>query len=169
MKLATYLLLLIGFTQLYSQNINLEQLTLWRQTNYKIVDEELLKMGWEKSISKETEDIYRNDQYFLNKGSKNEKVLTLMYTNDYKLENNCISYNAIKDQNFDNFLNQIKSSDYKEFKSNKNENVISDYYQSDKLTVIASILKGIDEQMQEIKFYTIYLSTSIDYHNSHKD
>ncbi len=169
MKLATYLLLLICFNQLYAQNISLEQLTVWRKTNYKIVEKELIKMGWEKSISKETEGNYRSNEYFLDKGSKDEKVLTLMYTNDYELENNCISYNAVKGEDFDNFENQIKSTDYKKFKSNKSERVISDYYKSDKFTVIISILNGTNDKMQKTQFFTIYLSNNEDYSKSHKD
>ena len=164
MKLTTYLFLLIGFNQLYSQNVSLGQLTEWQKTNYKIVENELLKIGWEKGKTEKSEDIYRNDKYFLNKGSENEKVLTLMYRTDYKLENNSLSYNAVKSYDYDNFIESLKSSGYKKFKS-KNGNVISDYYRSDKLTVITSVLKGIDE----FKFITIYLCTNEEYPKSHRE
>ena len=164
MKLETYLFLLIGFSQLYSQNVSLEQLTLWRKTNYKIVEKELLKNGWEKGTTEKSEGIYRNDNYFLNKGSQNEKVLTLMYTTNYKLENNCISYNAVKDQSYDNFIKQIKVSGYKQFKST-NVNVISDYFRNDKLTVIVSVLEG----MSQFKFITIYMCTNKEYSKSHRE
>ena len=53
MRFSIFLFLFIGLTHLYSQNIDLNQLTKLRETNYKIVDKELLKMGWEKTISKE--------------------------------------------------------------------------------------------------------------------
>lgn len=163
MKFSILLFLFFGLTPLYSQNIDLNQLTKLRETNYKIVDKELLKMGWEKTISKELNDNYKNDLYFLNKGSNNEKVLTLIYTSDYELKNNTISYNTIKDKCYDEFISQIKSSGYILFKTNRNENIISDYYESDTITIVISVLKGVDSQMQKIDFVTIYLSTNEDY------
>ena len=169
MKSTIYLILLIGLNNLYSQNIDLTQLALWRETNYKIVETQLLKLNWEKSVSNEPTDNYRNDQYSLNKGSKNEKGLALMYTDDYKIENNTLRYESSKNGDYDNFVNQIKSSGYKLIKTKKNERVVSDYYRSDKITVIISILKGIDEQMQEIEFFSVHLSTNEDYFRSHKD
>lgn len=87
-----------------------------------------------------------------------------MYTTDYKLEDNCISYNAVKDQDYDNFIEQINSSGYKKFKST-NGNVISDYYKNDKFTVIASLLEG----MEKFKFITIYICTNKEYSKSHRE
>lgn len=164
MKLAIYIFLLVGFNQLYSQNISLEQLTKWRNTNYKVLEKELGKIGWEKAVTEKSEDIYRNDNYFLNKGSQNEKVLTLTYTEDYKLENNCISYNAAKEQEYDNFIKQIKTFGYKQFKST-NGNVISDYYRNEKYTIIVSVIEGINQ----FKFITIYICTNEDYSKSHRE
>lgn len=163
MRFSIFLFLFIGLTHLYSQNIDLNQLTKLRETNYKIVDKELLKMGWKKTISKELINNYKSDLYFLNKGSNNEKVLTLIYSSDYELKNNTISYNTIKDKFHDDFISQIKSSGYILFKTNRNENVISDYYESDTITIVISVLKGIDSQMQNIDFVTIYLATNEDY------
>lgn len=168
MKSTIYIFLFIGFTHLYSQNVNLKQLIQWRQTNYEIVDKELLKMGWKKSIPKAT-DNYKECLYFLNKGSINEKVLRLMYTVDYELKSNTISYSIAKDVYYDDLINQIKSRGFSLFKSIKSENVISDYYKSDTITIIVSVLKGIDQQMREIQFLTIYLSTNEDYYQSHKE
>jgi hypothetical protein len=168
MKLTTCIFLFIGFTHLYSQNIDLNQLVLWRGTNYKIVDQELLKMGWEKSIPKEDINNYKNNLYFLNKGSNNEKVLTLICTDDYEIKNNSLSYNSVKNENYDDFINQIISLGYVRFKSVKNGNVISEYYKSKEITIVVSVLKGIDKQMQEMDFLTVNLSTNEDYDKSHK-
>ena len=164
MKLAAYIFLVIGFNQLYSQNVSLEQLTKWRKTSYKVVEKELEKIGWVKGGTENSDGIYRNDNYFLNKGSQNEKVITLMYTTDYKLENNCISYNAAKDKDFDNFIEQIKASDYKQFKPT-NGNITSDYFKNDKLIVIASVLEGMDK----FKFITIYICTNEEYSKSYRE
>ena len=95
MKLAT-LLLILGFGNLYSQNIDLKQLLNWRSTNYQIVDGNLLNLGWEKSKLRDTTDIYRTDEYYINHWSRKEKVVTLMYTNDYKVENNSVTYSGSK-------------------------------------------------------------------------
>ena len=64
MKLTKWLFFLFGFTNLYSQNINLNQLLNWRNTNYNIVDKELLKNGWKKSISKEIR-LAQNEKKYL--------------------------------------------------------------------------------------------------------
>lgn len=167
MKLTKWLFFLFGFTNLYSQNINLNQLLNWRNTNYNIADKELLKNGWKKSISKEPIDNYRNDEYFLNKGSIKETVLTLNYTNDNNINNNCLSYSTLKDNNYDDFINQVKSSGFTIFRSDKKSNIYSDYYKSELITVIVSVINGIDEKMQEINFVYIYLSTNEDYEKSH--
>ena len=110
MKLIIYLFLLVGLNNLYSQNIDLTQLALWRETNYKIVETQLLNLNWEKSMSNEPKYNYRNDQYSLNKGSKYEKGLALMFSDDYIIENNTLRYEAIKNGDYENFVNQIKSS-----------------------------------------------------------
>ena len=169
MKLAIYLFLLIIGSNVHSQTINLNQLLKWRETNYKFVEKELLKMSWEKIPAQNSDDIYITNGYYLNRLSRNEKGLTLTNTNDYKIENNNISYNSVKDENYDNFVNQIKSSNYKLFESKKSENAISDYYRSDKITIIISILKSVDDQLREIQFFTISLSTNDDYQKSHKE
>lgn len=168
MKLTTCIFLFIGLTHLYPQKIDLNQLVLWRSTNYKIVNQELLKMGWEKSIPKEDIDNYKNNLYFYNKGSNNEKVLTLIYTDDYEIRNNSLSFNSVKIGNYDDFINQIISLGYIKFKSIKNGNVISEYYKSNEITIVVSTLKGIDKQMHEMEFLTIHLSTNDNYDKSHK-
>jgi hypothetical protein len=164
MKFTIYIFLLVGINNLYSQSIDLKQLILWRESNYKVVDGQLLKLNWEKSTLKDATDIYRNDLYQQNKESKDEKSLTLIYTNDYKIENNTISYSTTKNEEYSNFLNQINSSGYKLFKSKKSGNVASDYFRSDNMTAIVSVLEGF-----EIKFFTIFISTNEDYYKSHKD
>lgn len=55
MKLATFIFFVIGFNQLYSQNISLEQLTKWRKTDYKVVEKELMKIGWKKIVTEKLE------------------------------------------------------------------------------------------------------------------
>lgn len=165
MKITTFLFFIFfGVNTIYSQTVTLVEFEKWRETNFEEIEVKLSEKGWKKSNSEKLSNKYINSNYFINKGSINEKVITLGFTDNYEIINNTISYTSIKNESYDDIIKQIKLSGYKLFKSNKNEKVISDYYRSEKNTVIISVLKG-----GEIEFYTIYICTNEDYAKSHKE
>lgn len=158
MKLTICLFLFIGLNNLYSQNTDLKQFTEWREKNYKIVDVSLFRYGWEK-FNRSTNTTCRNYEYILYKGSEKQQIVRLMYTDDYKIENNSLSYNALKDWKYDRLIADLTSSGYKILKSYKNKNGTSDCYRLDNNLVIVSVYKSKDKHLQEVEFFTVYVGT----------
>ena len=150
-------LLFIELNNLYSQNIDLKQLTEWREKSYEIVDVSLSRYGWKK-FNRSTNTTCRNSEYILYKSLENQQTVRLMYTDDYKIENNSLSYNALKDWKYDHLVADLKSSGYKILNSYKNKKGTSDHYRLDNNSVIVSIYKRKNKHLKEEEFYTVYVS-----------
>jgi len=168
MKATIYLFLVIGLNNLYSQSTDLKQLIHWRERSYIDVDLSLLRYGWKKS-NHSTNTTCRNYQYILYKGLDKQQIVTLMYTNDYKLENNSLSYNAVKDWKYDDLITALKSFGYKISKSYKNKNGFTDYYRLDNNSVIVSVYKRQNANFKEVEFYTVYVNRDDESVKNNKD